>query len=101
LVVIGLIVNNATFTLYRRQQENQHPGMYRPPSGSYMHPAQQQAQLGHFALSPGIPYGQQQYMGWHGDEGFGGPQQLEYQQSPSKEHRARSRSPEKALLYGS
>ncbi|EXJ90411.1 hypothetical protein A1O1_03512 [Capronia coronata CBS 617.96] len=97
LVVVGLVVNNATFTLYRRQQEQHHAGMYRPPSGSYMHPGPQDGQMGHFALPPGTPYGQP-YVGWHTDQGYAGQQQLEYQRSPSKEHRARSRSPEKRVL---
>lgn len=94
LVVVGLVVNNATFTLYRRQQEHQH--MYRPPSGSYMHPQQYPGEIGQFGLPPGTPYSQQPYMGWHGDQAFGGQQQLGYQ-SPTKEHRARSRSPEKQV----
>ncbi|KAJ9606697.1 hypothetical protein H2200_008705 [Cladophialophora chaetospira] len=97
LVVVGLVVNNATFSLYRRQQEHQYGGMYRPPSGSYMHP-QQLGQLGQYPLSPGTPFPQQHYVGWQGDTGFGGQQQLDYSRSPSKDHRSRSRSPEKKRI---
>ncbi len=63
-----------------------------------MHPGQHDGPMGGFALPPGTPYGQP-YVGWHGDQGFGGQQQIEYQRSPSKEHRARSRSPEKKAVY--
>ncbi|KIW67008.1 hypothetical protein PV04_06286 [Phialophora macrospora] len=94
LVVVGLVVNNATFSLYRRQQESHYAGMYRPPSASYMHPQHP----GQFALSPPTPFTQQRYGGWPGEGGFGGQQQLEYTRSPSKEHRSRSRSPEKKRI---
>ncbi|KAI1628001.1 Di-sulfide bridge nucleocytoplasmic transport domain-containing protein [Exophiala viscosa] len=98
LVVVGLVVNNATFTLYRRQQENHNTSMYRPPSGSYMHPGQQNGHMGQFAISPVMPYGQP-YVGWHGEQSYGGQQQqIEYQRSPSKERRARSRSPSKKFV---
>ncbi|OAL35141.1 hypothetical protein AYO20_05618 [Fonsecaea nubica] len=96
LVVVGLVVNNATFTLYRRQQENQN--VYRAPSGAYVHPQQHPAHMGQFTLPPAASYAQQPYVGWHGDPGFVGQQQLEYPRSPSKEHRARSRSPEKKRI---
>ena len=95
LVVIGLVVNNATFTLYRRQNEHQHPAMYRPPSGSY---PQYPGQLDQYPFSPGGSYTHQPYLGWQGDSGFGGQQQLDYQRSPSKELRSRSRSPEKKRI---
>ncbi|OCT55062.1 hypothetical protein CLCR_02942 [Cladophialophora carrionii] len=93
-VVVGLVVNNATFSLYRRQQESHYAAMYRPPSASYMHPQHP----GPFPLPPSTPLTQPRYVGWQGDGGFGGQQQLEYSRSPSKEHRSRSRSPEKKRI---
>ncbi|KAL2443737.1 hypothetical protein ABEF95_011386 [Exophiala dermatitidis] len=93
LVVVGLLVNNFTFTLYRRQQEQHNASMYRPPSGSYPN-----GPMGQYGLPPGTPFNQG-YVGWQPDQGFGNhQQQIEYQRSPSKEHRARSRSPEKKIL---
>ncbi len=97
LVVVCLVVNNATFSLYRRQQEHQYAGMYRPPPGTYMHP-QIPGQVGQYALSPGAPFNQQPYVGWQGDAGYGRQQQLEYTRTPSKDHRSRSRSPEKKRI---
>ncbi|KIV90114.1 hypothetical protein PV10_07455 [Exophiala mesophila] len=94
MVVVGLLVNNWTFTSFRRQQESY---AYRPASGSYMHPGQQAANIGHFMASPGLPYGQQPFMGWHGERDEG-QQAIGYQRSPSKEHRSRSRSPEKKKM---
>ncbi|KIX02520.1 uncharacterized protein Z518_08461 [Rhinocladiella mackenziei CBS 650.93] len=100
LVVVGLVVNNATFTLYRRQQEHHHAGVgvYRPPSGSYTPHPQHVGQMGQFALPSGMHYGGQPYGEWQDDQGFASPQHLVYQRSPGKEHRARSRSPEKKTL---
>ena len=90
--VLGLVVNNATFSFYRRHEE-QYGAAYRHPSGSYMH-AQHPVQL---PLPPGTPY-QQAHVGWHGDPGSPVQQQLEYSRSPSKEHRTRSRSPQKKRI---
>jgi len=97
LVVVGLVVNNATFTLYRRQQEQYYGNpAFRPPSASYMQSPNHQAGFG--AIQQGPPYGQQPYMGWHGGD-VGQQQQIEYQRSPSKEYRSRSRSPEKKKVH--
>jgi hypothetical protein len=91
-LVVGLVVNNATFSLFRRQQDH-YADMYRPPSGSYGHPQQP----GQLPLPPSTPY-TQPYIGWHGDPNVGGQQQLDYTRSPSKAHRSRSRSPEKKRI---
>ena len=95
IVVLGLLVNNATFSLYRRSQEHHNMNGHPQPSGSYMHPTQQAIHMGHFAATPGLPFGQQT-MGWHDmQEAYGEQKRLEYNRSPTKECRGRSRSPEK------
>ena len=99
IVVLGLLVNNATFTLFRRSQE-QHIDSRRQPSNHYLHPTNQAAAIGQFAASPGLPYGQAQGMGWGGTmDDFGQQKMLRYERSPSKEYRGRSRSPEKRVAY--
>jgi len=90
VVGLALVVNNATFTIYRRSQEHQ-PESFRQTSAQYMHPSQIQ-----FATTPGTPYGQQQQFWTHG-HGQVGQGRLDYDQSPSKD-RGRSRSPEKKRL---
>jgi hypothetical protein len=92
LVVTGLVVNNATFTLYRRQY--QQPEVYRHPSGPL---PPYTGYLQQHSLSPSTPFNAN-YVGWHGSPAYGGQQQLEYHRSPSKEYRARSRSPEKKRI---
>ncbi|KAK5093896.1 hypothetical protein LTR70_004421 [Exophiala xenobiotica] len=93
IVAVALLVNNATFTIYRRSQE--HQDGYRQPSGQFgMHPGQHAAHMGQFAMTPGLPYQTPQQYGWNIGQG-----QLEYNQpeSPSKD-RGKSRSPEKKRL---
>jgi hypothetical protein len=97
IVVLGLVVNNATFSLYRRQQENMYAGPYRHASGPYV-PPQHPGSMAHYPLPPGTPYAQQPYLGWQNDPGAVAQQQLEYSASPSKEKRSRSRSPEKKRI---
>lgn len=96
VVGLALVVNNATFTIYRRSQEHQHDG-FRQGSAQYMHPGQHAAQMGQFAMTPSMAYGGQQQQYWTLPHGQAGPGQLEYDQSPSKD-RGRSRSPEKKRL---
>jgi hypothetical protein len=85
MVAMGLIVNNATFA-YFRSTVTPPNDVQRQPSGQYM---QNQGQ------NP---------VGWHQQHdglGYGGPQHLECNRSPSKDYakRARSRSPEKKRLF--
>lgn len=101
IVIVGLLllVNNATFTLYRRSQEhNQNPDGYRAGSAQYgpgIHPGAQIAQMGQFAMSPGLPYQTPQQ--WQ-IQGQGSAGQIGYDQSPSKKRGGGSRSPEKKRL---
>jgi hypothetical protein len=90
LVFLGLLVNNATFTMFRRSQEHHYPDAHRQASGSYMYPTQQTAAHGQFAATPGHTYGHQQHLGWQGGYNYPQQQNIEYVRSPSKEHRARS-----------
>lgn len=95
-VALGLFVNNATFTIYRRSQESHIADGYRHPSGSYMQNGPQM--IGGIPATPHIPYGQQH--GWQESQTpYGDQTRLDYQRSPSKEYgRSRSRSPEKKRL---
>lgn len=98
IVGVALLVNNATFTIYRRSQE--HQDSYRQPSGQFsMHPAQHAAQMGQFPMTPGLPYQTPQQYGWNVGQGPHGLGQLEYSQpeSPSRD-RGKSRSPGKKRL---
>lgn len=103
VVAVALFINNATFTIYRRSQE-QHNGAHRQGSGQYSHPAPYTAQMGQFAMTPGYPYSGQPSNFWTpghipgNGQGQGQSQgQLDYDQSPSK-NRGRSRSPDKKRL---
>lgn len=82
IVGLALLINNATFTLYRRSQEHTHipQGQYRQYSGQHG--------MGQYNMTPGLPYAPQQFVGWQ-EQG-----KLEYPQSPSK----RDGSPEKKRL---
>lgn len=98
IVAVALLVNNATFTIYRRSQEH-HDG-YRQPSGQYgMHPGQHGGAMGQFAMTPALPYQTPQQYGWNGGHPPHGLGQSEYDQpeSPSKD-RGKSRSPDKKRL---
>jgi hypothetical protein len=98
VIILSIVVNNVTFTLYRRQYEqhhNQQPGsfgQYQSQSSYGQYPAIQTGKTSQLA-SPGYAQGN-----WH-DNGThdGNQRRLEYNTSPTKEHmaRARSRSPEK------
>ena len=56
--------------------------------------------MGQFASAPAFPYGQHGGIHWQGNvDGVDQQRMLEYSRSPSKEHRARSRSPEKRAVY--
>lgn len=92
VVGLALLINNATFTLYRRSQEHHGDG-YRSGSAQYgMHPGPHNAHMGQLAMTPGFPYQTPQH--WNG---LGMQGQIGYDQSPSKD-RGRSRSPEKKRL---
>jgi len=98
MVAVALLVNNATFTIYRRTQE--HPDGYRQSSGQYsMHHGQHAGHPGQFAIAPGLPYQTPQQYGWNVGTGPHGPGQLEYNQpdSPSKD-KGKTRSPDKKRL---
>lgn len=98
IVVLGLLVTNVTFILFRRSQ-GQHYDAYRQPSNSYQHPTNQAISMGQFAATPGLPYGQTSALGWQGGlNDYGQHRSLEFARSPSKENRARSQSPEKRLM---
>lgn len=95
LVGMGLLASYATPSTLQRQQS--HPGVdvYRHPSGPHASP---QYPHGQFALPPSTPYSQQQpQLGWQEDSAFS-QRQLEYSRSPSKDHRSRSRSPQKKRI---
>lgn len=102
VVGVALFINNATFTIYRRSQEN-HNDSHRYPSGQYPHvpPTPYSTQVGHqFTMTPGYLYGGQQPGFWTPGQLHGqsqGQGQLEYDQTPTKD-RGRSRSPEKKRL---
>lgn len=89
MFVTYILVNNATLSLSRRPQEHPYPDVYRQPSGPYV------GQIGHFTSLPGAAHPNQPFVGWQVD---GKQQQLEYPLSPDKEHRSRSRSPEKKRI---
>lgn len=98
IVVLGLLVTNATFALFRRSHAQHYDG-FRQASNPYLHPANQAAAIGQVAATPGLQYGRTNGVGWQGVmDDFGQQKSLEYTRSPSKEQRARSRSPEKHLM---
>ncbi|KAK5094823.1 hypothetical protein LTS08_008441 [Lithohypha guttulata] len=94
IVGLALLINNATFSLYRRSQEQHMHEAYRAASGQYggMPPPGQHG-MGQFPMTPGLPYQTPQQLGWQGQ----GQGQIDYQQSPSKA-RNRDGSPEKKRL---
>lgn len=95
IVGLALLINNATFTIYRRSQE--HSDGYRGGSAQYgMHPGPHAAQMGQFAMTPGLPYQTPHQYGWQAQDQHG-QRQLGYDDSPTRD-RGKSRSPEKKRL---
>ena len=95
LVVLSIVVNNVTFTLYRRQYEQHHH--QPPPHYSQQYPNHPSGYMGQYLASPGVPY--QQQLNWNdNNQSYEGNQRrLEWNMSPTKSQsgRGRSRSPEK------
>ena len=98
LIVLSIVVSNATFTFYRRQYESHHHDQDQGYGGQYQQYPSGQWHPGPYANSQ--PYqGQLQHSGWNESPqktNSSGQGQLEWNRSPSKDHgRGRSRSPEK------
>lgn len=96
IVGLALVVNNATFTIYRKSQEHHHEG-FRYGSSQYMASGQHPSEMGQYAVTPGTAYNQSQPQFWTPALGQGEQDRLGYEYSPTKD-RGRSRSPEKKRL---